>query len=154
MSWSGRGGSIRGTRKFRAAADIFDGSTTSIWTVENGICLLTGLLIENLVGALDGTANAVKWTANPTVGSSVDLCATLDVVNDELGTMYEITGILTDALVGTTAGAVGALIQPVNVNVGTIDLVSAGDSNNTNSALQAVTIYYEPVDPGARIVVA
>lgn len=152
MNWSHSPRSNFGIRKFAAAADIFDGTTTIIWTVENGICRITSLLIETLVGTLDATANAVKWTANPTVGSSVDLCATLDVVNDEIGTMYSITGVITDALVGTTAGAVAAMVREVYVNAGTIDLVSAGDSNNTNSALQAVTIYYEPVDPGARIV--
>ncbi len=137
----------------KAKADLFDGSTTSIFTV-TGKVYITALLIEVEDGALDGTADAVKWTANPTTGSSVDLCATLDVVSDEEGTIYSITGTLTDALVGTTAGGVSGQAQLVAVNSGTIDLVSGGDSNNGNSALQSVFLAYEPIDAGAKVVLA
>lgn len=142
-----------GTILRKATADLFDGSTTSIFTV-SGKIYVTALIITVDAAALDGTTDNVKWTANPTTGSSVDLCATLDVVSDERGTMYSITGTLTDALVGTTAGAVAGQAQLVVVNTGTIDLVSSGDSNNGNSATQSVFLAYEPIDAGSSVVLA
>ena len=89
---------------------------------------------------------------NPTTGTTVDLCANLDVASDEQGTLYSITGTLTDALQGTTAGAVASMSKMVTVNEGTIDLVSSGDSNDGNSALQSVELWYEPIDSGASVV--
>ena len=153
MTISRLAGNVIGTPVSRTAQDLYDGSTTNAFTVSGGRVWLTGLVVEVVDAALDGTADAVKWTANPTTGSSVDLCATLDVVSDEQGTLYSITGVLTDALVGTTAGAVGGMVQMVQINEGTIDLVSAGDSNDGNTALQTVDLWYIPIDAGATVVV-
>lgn len=154
MTISRLAGNFIGKQISRTARDLFDGSTTISFTVSGGRVWITGLVIEVVDAALDATADAVKWTANPTTGSSVDLCATLDVASDQQGTLYSITGILTDALVGTTAGAVGGMVQMVQINEGTIDLVSGGDSNNGNSALQSVDLWYVPIDPGATVVTA
>ena len=153
MTLSKTSGDGLGVKVSRPKADLFDGTTTSSFTV-SGDVWITGLSIKVEDAALDATANAVKWTANPTIGSSVDMCATLDVVSDEEGTIYSITGILTDALVGTTAGAVGGQVQMVRVSAGTIDLVSGGDSNDGNSALQSVDLWYIPIDDGATVVAA
>ena len=151
MTLSNTSGDGLGVRVSKPAADLFDGTTTNIFTV-SGDVWITGLSIKVEDAALDATANAVKWTANPTTGSSVDLCATLDVASDEQGTIYSITGILTDAMVGTTAGAVAGMAQIVRVSAGSIDLVSAGDSNDSNTALQTVDLWYLPIDDGATIV--
>ena len=151
MTISEVNGSGLGITVRKAAADYFDGTTTSIFTV-TGKCYITALVIEVEAAALDATADNVKWTANPTTGSSVDLCAVLDVASDERGTLYSITGTLTDALVGTTAGAVAGQSGLILVNTGTIDLVSSGDSNNGNSATQSIFLAYEPIDQGASIV--
>ena len=144
-------GSGLGIEVQKASADYFDGTTTSVFTV-TGKCYISALIIEVEDAALDATADDVKWTANPTVGSSVDLCAVLDVASDEQGTLYSITGTLTDALSGTTAGAVGGQSGLVLVNTGTIDLVSSGDSNDGNGATQSIFLAYEPIDQGATIV--
>ena len=151
MTLSTTSGDSLGIQVSKQAADLFDGTTTNIFTV-SGDVWITGLSIKVEDAALDATADAVKWTANPTTGSSVDLCATLDVASDEQGTIYSITGILTDALVGTTAGAVAGMTQIVRVSAGSIDLVSAGDSNNGNTALQTVDLWYLPIDGGATVV--
>jgi hypothetical protein len=140
-----------GTVVRKTTADLFDGTTTSIFTV-SGKVYITALIITVDAAALDATADNVKWTANPTTGTSVDLCANLDVANDEQGTIYSITGTLTDALVGTTAGAVAGQAQLVVVNSGTIDLVSSGDSNDGNGATQSVFLAYEPIDAGSSVV--
>lgn len=140
-------------RLTRSAQDLFDGTTTSIFTV-TGLVAINSLTILVSAGANDATADNVKITANPTAGTSVDICANLDVVNDEEGTIYSITGVLSDALVGTTAGAVAGMTRPVVVNTGTLDLVSSGDSNNSNSALQSVTILFTPITENATVVAA
>ena len=140
-------------RTFRTAQDLFDGTTTSIFTI-TGLVEITSLVIHTTVGALDATTDNVKITANPTTGSSVDICANLDVASDEQGTIYSITGTLSDALVGTTAGAVAGMAKGVVVNTGTLDLTSSGDSNDSNSALQSVSLLWTPITEGATVVVA
>ena len=137
----------------RPAADLFDGTTTSVFTVTGGRVFIMALSMETSVGAADG-ANAVKFVGNPTVGTSIDLCATLDVDTDEIGTVYSITGTLSDALDGTVAGGVASMAKPIIVNEGTIDISSGGDSNNTNSALQTVDLFYIPLDQNASVAVA
>lgn len=135
----------------KLAADLFDGTTTDIFTVSGGRVQITSLMITVEDAALDATADNVKWVANPTTGTSVDLCAVLDVASLEQGTLFSITGTLADALVGTSAGAVGAMTGMVIVNTGSIDLSSSGDSNDGNSALQSVVLTYVPLDEGARV---
>jgi len=143
-------GSGLGKTVHKANGDYFDGTTTSVFTV-SGKCLVTALVIEVEEAALDAIADNIKWTANPTTGSSVDMCAVLDVASDEEGTLYSMTGVLTDALVGVTAGAVAGQTTPILVNTGTIDLVSSGDSNNGNSSTQSIFLAYEPIDQGTSI---
>jgi len=148
-----------GTQVSRAAADIFDGTTTSLFTVAGGRVLISHLSIQNSVAAADATANAVKFVMNPTTGTSTDLCATLDVADDEINTMYTITGTLGDALIQSGAansGAVGAgMASQVIVDVGTIDLSSAGDSGAGGSDVQtSVELWYFPLDDGATVVTA
>lgn len=145
-------GSILGKRVERTAQDLFDGTTTSIFTISGGRVNITVLMIEVIDAALDATADNVKIQGNPTTGTTVDLCANLDVASDEQGTLYSITGTLADALQGISAGGVASMSKMITVNEGTIDLVSSGDSNNGNSALQSVELWYEPIDSGATVV--
>jgi len=143
--------SILGTVVNRAKADIFDGTTTTLFNVIGGKCAITGLVAEVKDGALGAIANNVKFVANPTTGTSVDMCAVLDTTGDEEGTVYSITGTLASALVGTTAGAVAYMSNPIIVNTGSIDLSSSGDNGTTNSATVQVTLFYSPIDSGASI---
>ena len=149
-----RDSSAIGIKVVRPAADLFDGTTTSIFTVSGGNIRLTGLLIEVSAGALDATANNVKITSNPPTGTSFDLCAVLDVASNEEGSLYGITGTFTDALITGLAGGTVDILLPLTIPPGTIDLASSGDSNNGNSALQEVTIFYKPIGDGATVVAA
>lgn len=143
----------KGLRVQRAAADIFDGTSTSLFTVSGGRVAVTTLTMEVSGAAVDATASATKFVANPTTGTSVDMCATLDVTGDELGSLYSITGVLATALAGGVAGAVADMISPVVVNAGTIDLSSAADAG-TGGALVSVDIWYIALDDGATVVTA
>lgn len=138
--------SILGARVERADANLPQSTAESLFTVSGGKVLITGIVGE--VGTVIETqANNTKLTANPTTGTSVDMCAVLSITADEAGTLYSITGTLTDALVGTTAGAVAAQAKGVIVNAGTIDLDCA--ASNTGSI--SWTIFYVPIDDGAVI---
>ncbi len=155
---SGRN-SLLGTQVARGAADIFDGTTTSLFTIAGGRVLITHLSMQNSIAAADATANAVKFVMNPTVGDDTDMCATLDVADDTINCMYTITGTFGDALVqsgAATDGAVGAgMASQVILDAGTIDLSSAGDSGAGGSDVQtSVELWYFPLDAGATVVTA
>ena len=138
-----------------SAIDLYDGMTTVVYTVAGGQVLVTSFTIETTVGALDATAAATKFTANPTVGVDTDMCATLDVTADPVGTIHGITGIPGDAMIGAGAGtAQGMTTKGIVVNTGTIDCISAADSNLGNSALQTVRLTYIPITPGATVTTA
>lgn len=138
--------SVLGARVERADASLPQTAAEALFTVTGGKVLITGIVGE--VGTVIETqANNTKLTANPTVGTSVDICAVLSITADEAGTLYSITGTLTDALVGTTAGAVAAQAKNVIVNAGTIDLNCAA----SNTGTIAWTVFYVPIDDGAAI---
>lgn len=137
---------ILGERVDRADANLPQTAAEAIFTVIGGRVQITGIV--GVVGTVIETqANNTKLTANPTVGSDVDICAVLSITADEAGTLYSITGTLSDALAGTAAGAVSAQAKGVIVNTGTIDLNCAA----SNTGTIAWTIFYIPIDDGASI---
>ena len=112
------------------------------------------VLVTNIIGevttVIQTQANNTKLIANPSVGADVDICANLDISADSVGTIYTITGTLTDAMVATTSGAVQGQLATILVAGGTIDLNCA--ASNTGSVKW--TIHYIPVDPGSEVRVA
>ncbi len=99
-----------------APASIANGYT-SLFTV-------TGLVAVTFIGrctaVLQNSACNLKLASTPTVGTEVDLCAVLNVQADEAGTLYALTGLNTDAMLGINAGAVPGPLRPVIVYSGTI----------------------------------
>jgi len=150
---------LLGIRVQRAAADIFDGSTTALFTISGGRILITHLSMQNSVAAADDTANEVKLVMNPTTGTDSDLCAVLDVADDHINCMYTITGTVGDALVQSGAATDGAvttgMASQIICDVGTIDLSSSGDSGTGGTDCQtSVDLWYFPLDDGAKVVTA
>lgn len=135
----------------RAKADIFDGTTTALFTITGGKCAITSVMMEVKDGDLGAVANNVKLVANPTTGTSTDMCAVTDTTGDEEGSLYTISGTLADVLAGGVGGASTSMATPIIVNTGSIDLSSSGDNGVTNGATVQVVIFYEPVDDGANI---
>jgi len=141
--------SVLGTRVTRAAAALPQTTASAIFTISGGIVLVTSI-IGKVGTIIQNQANNTKLVGNPTTGTSVDLCAVLDIANDEAGTLYTITGTLSDALAGTAAGGVAGQATPIVVQTGTIDLSCAA----SNTGTIGWTLSYVPITSGATVVAA
>jgi len=137
-------------RVHRAGASLPATTAGAIFTVRGGRVLIK-LLIGEVTTVIQSQACNLKVTANPTVGTSVDLSSNLDINADEVGCLYlsELDGT---ALVGADAGAAmsGPGTPAAVVNVGTIDIETAA----TNTGAIKWTIFYLPLDPGANVIAA
>lgn len=133
----------------RAAANLPQTTQSALFTVAGGRVMITGLIGE-VTTVIQAQANATKVVSNPTTGTDVDLCATLDINGKEAGTLFGITGIFANAMVGANAGAgiIGER-KPV-VPIGTIDLNCAA----SNTGAVKWTLFYLPIDDGATVVAA
>ena len=143
---------LLGRKVDRATATLPQTTAAAIFTITTGRVVLTSIIGEVTV-IVQTQANATKLVSNPTVGTDVDLCATLDITAAEVGALLGITGTVGDALALAAAGG-GATYIPrgpwLVLPVGTIDLNCA--ASNTGSIKWSCT--YFPYDDGAAIVAA
>ena len=111
------------------------------------------IIITSVVGEvttiIEGVAVSIKLVANPTVGADVDLCTAVVINGDAVGTIYTITGSLSDAMVATTSAAASSQTVGVLVTDGTIDLYT--DINATGQTKWS--IHYIPVDKNSEVTV-
>jgi hypothetical protein len=132
------------------AGAILPATTQTPYFTVTGRVIVTQIIGEVTV-VFDGTANSMKLISNPTVGSDVDLCAAVVATSDAVGTLYNITGTLANAMIATTSGAVQAQPNGILVTAGTIDLhTTATDTTGSTKW----TVHYIPVDEGSKIVTA
>ena len=143
--------SLLGKKITKAKSDIFDGTTSTIFTVANGRVLVTQLTGEIEDAALDNSASDTKIQCNPTNGSTKDLCANLDLDSAEQYSLLGITGIPGDAMIkGSSGGVQGMTVKGIIVPEGTIELVSAADIG-TGAGTGSFEIWYIPLDDTAVI---
>lgn len=142
-------GNLLGIKVDRATAALPQTTTGALFTVSGGRVLVTGIVGE-VTTVIQTQANNTKLVATPTTGTAVDICAVLDITADEVGCLYGITGVFSDAMVGANAGATVLPQRPVVVAVGTIRLSCA--ASNTGSVKWSLT--YIPLDDGAQVVAA
>lgn len=140
---------LLGIKVDRATATLPQTVAAAIFNILGGRVKVTQIVGE-VTTVIQTQANNTKLTANPTTGTSVDMCANLDISADEAGCLYGITGTPAGALVGTNAGLTPAMACGQILNVGTIDLECA--ANNTGSVKWTLT--YTPIDDGAYITAA
>jgi len=133
----------------RDLATLPAGVAGALFTIAGGKVLITSIVGE-VTTVIQTQANNTKLTANPTVGTAVDMCAVLDISADEVGCLYGITGTPANALIGTNAGLTPEMAKGLILNSGTIDL----DCAATNTGAIKWTIHYVPIDKDATIVVA
>lgn len=138
---------ILGTKVDKTSATLPATTNQTLFTIAGGRVILTGIVGE-VTTAVQAQACAAKLTSAPTVGTAVDLCATLDITGDELGTLYGITGTFATAMVGTNAGAT---VLPTAVGlvipIGVIRLNTAA----TNTGATKWSMTYIPLDDGATV---
>lgn len=130
----------------KASATLPATTTQTLFTVTGGRILVTSITGE-VTTIVQAQANATKLTSAPTTGTAVDLCATLDITGDEVGCLYGITGLFSDAMVGANAGAGVVQRNPVTVPIGVIRLSCAA----TNTGATKWRITYIPLDDGASV---
>lgn len=140
---------VLGIRVDRATAALPQSTAHALFTVSGGKVAITGIIGE-VTTAIQNQANNTKIVANPTTGSDVDLCAVLSIANDELGCLYGITGVVSEAMVGANAGYAPWPTRPLVVNAGTIDLNCA--ASNTGSVQWS--LWYVPLEDGAYVTAA
>jgi len=130
----------------RANGDIAQTGLLSLFTVTDYIRVhsITGVVENEAIGA---GANNAKIVANPTTGADVDMCAVLDIDADVVGTMYNITGTLADAMIATTSGAMIAQVAPIVVAPGTIDMHCAASKDGKVTW----TLVWSPVNASASV---
>jgi hypothetical protein len=138
-----------GTKVDRSTAALPQTTQSALFTITGGRVLLTSIVGE-VTTAIQNQANNTKLVANPTTGTDVDICAVLSVANDEVGCLYGITGLFSDAMVGANAGATVVQRNAVVLPVGTLDLSCA--ASNTGSVKWSIT--YVPLDDGASVAAA
>jgi len=129
----------------RSATTLPQSTASALFTVVGRVIVTS--IIGEVTTVIQTQANATKLVANPTVGADVDLCATVEITADAVGTLYNITGTLANAMVATTSGAVIAQANDVLVAAGSIDL----DCAASNTGEVKWTIHYIPVDKGSTI---
>jgi len=132
----------------KATATLPESTQGALFTVTGRIKLIS--IIGEVTTVIETQANNTKLIANPTVGADVDLCAALDITAGAVGTNYNITGTLANALVATVSGAGVYQASPLIIMAGTIDL----DCAATNTGSIKWTVNYEPIDEGARVIAA
>lgn len=140
---------LYGTRVDRATAALPASTTGSLFTVTGGRVILTSIVGE-VTTVIQTQACNTKIVSTPTTGTAVDLCAVLDITADEVGCLYGITGLFSDAMVGSNAGAGPVLHRPIVIPIGSIKLSTA--ATNTGSVKWSMT--YIPLDNGATVAAA
>jgi len=139
---------VLGLRVDRPPATLPATTAGALFTIVGRVAVTQ--IVGEVTTIIQTQANATKLTANPTVGTAADICATLDITADEVGTLYSITGTAATAMTGVSAGGVAGMAVQVVLQPGTLDL----DCAATSTGAVRWTIFYVPLDEGASIVAA
>ncbi len=140
---------ILGAKVDKTTAALPQGTVDPLFNIVNGRVILTSLIGE-VTTQIEQQTTGIKIQANPTTGTTTDICADLAASSNEVGMLYGITGAFGSALVGTNAGATVIISSPVVLQVGTIDL-ECGESS-TGSIKWTAT--YIPLDKDGEMTVA
>lgn len=123
--------------------------TKTLFNVTGGKVAITSIVGEVTTGIT--VAGTIKLQANPTVGTTKDLCAATDLgtATAPTGNLISFQGLTGDSLL-TGPGAAPTVKQPIVVNTGTIEQVTATGANGGITWV----LTYVPIDDGAAITAA
>lgn len=138
----------------RATAALPQTAAGSLFTVSGGRVLVTSILGE-VTTAIQNQLNNTKLQSVPTTGSTVDLCATVDIAALEVGGFLSLTPDLDATPFSVTlqkqnAGAITMPVCAIVIPIGAIKLNCA--ASNTGSIKWTLT--YVPLDNGASVAAA
>lgn len=138
-----------GIRVDRATASLPQGTDDELFEVVGGRVAMTQILgeVTTVIGA---NASNHSLQCDPTTGTTSPLCAVLACANKEAGTLFSITGLVSDAMVGDDAGGAAMQTRPVALPIGHVELLTSG--NNTGAIKWSM--WYVPIDEGAYVVAA
>jgi hypothetical protein len=136
-----------GMKVERATDNILTGE--ALFTISGGRIKINQIIGEVTTIIETKTVN-FKLQANPTTGTTTDLCANLDLSADEVGSLYTISGLGSDAMRRGESGNVPAQNNAVICAAGTIDAVVGA----THTGSIKWTIFYIPIDDGASVAAA
>jgi len=141
LAWTG----LRaGFRVDRASAILPATASTTYFTVAGG--RVACHFIGEVTVVFDGTANSLNLTHTPTGGTVGDICGAAVCTSKEVGTMFGMTGLPTDAMTMTTACT--RLQNLVVLKPGVVKLkTSATDATGSTKW----TCWYFPLDEGATV---
>lgn len=99
--------------------------TKTLFNITGGLVIVTGI-VGYVTTALT-VADTVKLQANPTTGTTKDLCAATDLgtTDSPVGNLISFQGLTGDSAL-TGPGAVPFPKQPIVINIGTIEQVTTG----------------------------
>ena len=140
-----------GFRVDKAAANLPQVVGTDYFTISGGRVLVT-LILGEVTTLIQTLANATKLVYNPTdAGADQDLCATLDITADAVGTIYHISGTVADALRDNLNFGRGTLFAaPLILKPGTLALNCAGSATGATKW----SLWYIPLEDGASVAVS
>lgn len=123
--------------------------TKTLFNVTGGKVLITSIVGE--VTTAITVAGTTKLQANPTTGTTGDLCAATDLgtTDTPAGDLLSFQGLKGDSIV-FGVGAVPTLKQPIVVNTGTIEQVTATGADGGITWV----LTYVPLDDGASVAAA
>lgn len=135
-----------GTKVDKASFTLPASTTATLFTITVGRIILTSIVGE-VTTLVQTQACNTKLVATPTTGTAVDMCAVLDITADEVGCLYGITGLPSDAMYGANAGLTQVQARPLIIPIGTIKLSTAA----TNTGATKWSMTYIPLDDGATV---
>ena len=137
-----------GFRVDRTSAVLAQTTDASLFTITGGRVLVT-MIIGEVTVAIQNQANATLLKLNPTAtGADQDLCASLDIDDDAVGTQYTISGTVANAMRDDLLiGAGGLKSAPLILSEGIIEEECAA----SNTGEIQWSIWYLPLDRGAVI---
>lgn len=121
-------------------------TTIPLFTIAGGLVAVTSL--QGRVTTAVTVANSYKLQHNPTLGTTVDLCAATDIGTTDtvLGEILVVSGV---RATGLTVGANPRVATAVVMDVGQIESVSAG----TDGVILWIATWI-PIEDGATLVAA
>lgn len=142
--------SLLGTRVTKATADTIDTAAVPLFTVAGGRVLVTAIF-GKVTTIIQAQATNTKLQFNPTTGTTNDICANLDINADEVGSLYSISGVASDAMLRSKSGAIRNMSSNgLILDVGDVEQISGAASTGSIQW----TAYYIPLDDGATLAAA